>query len=203
MSSFLWHVFDFWMKDISRLCNIWLLYCLMNIFLSWSCMALSARYNFNALWVVACRYKKLLSSVDLTKDFFYSYTYPIMQSLQSNVQSNDSVGIHYDSRFVWNMYLTEPVRTRCKNNIWTVALVHGYFKQVCTNFYSVKFYILVIDLLCFMRSKILANFEVFSWIFCMPLSLDIYLLTKFLTCKFGLLYYNFSPSYHKLSTSTY
>ncbi|XP_010682007.2 phosphatidylinositol-3-phosphatase SAC1 isoform X1 [Beta vulgaris subsp. vulgaris] len=75
------------------------------------------------------RYKKLLSSVDLTKDFFYSYTYPIMQSLQKNVQSRDPVGIHYDSRFVWNSYLTEAVRTRCKNNIWTVALVHGHFKQ--------------------------------------------------------------------------
>ncbi|CAO2835328.1 unnamed protein product [Amaranthus hypochondriacus] len=91
------------------------------------------------------RYKKLLSSVDLTKDFFYSYTYPIMQSLQSNVQSNDSVGIHYDSRFVWNMYLTEPVRTRCKNNIWTVALVHGYFKQMRMSIFGRDFSVALVS----------------------------------------------------------
>lgn len=91
------------------------------------------------------RYKKLLSSVDLTKDFFYSYTYPIMQSLQKNVQSKDSVGIHYDSRFVWNSYLTEAVRTRCKNNIWTVALVHGHFKQMRMSIFGRDFSIALVS----------------------------------------------------------
>ncbi|KNA10151.1 hypothetical protein SOVF_146960 isoform A, partial [Spinacia oleracea] len=90
------------------------------------------------------RYKKLLSSVDLTKDFFYSYTYPIMQSLQKNVQYKDSVGIHYDSRFVWNSYLTEAVRTRCKNNIWTVALVHGHFKQMRLSIFGRDFSIALV-----------------------------------------------------------
>ncbi|XP_021767175.1 phosphoinositide phosphatase SAC1-like isoform X1 [Chenopodium quinoa] len=91
------------------------------------------------------RYKKLLSSVDLTKDFFYSYTYPIMQSLQRNVQFKDSVGIHYDSRFVWNSYLTEAVRTRCKNNIWTVALVHGHFKQMRMSIFGRDFSIALVS----------------------------------------------------------
>lgn len=77
-----------------------------------------------------CRYKKLLSSVDLTKDFFYSYTYPIMQSLQRNVLSTGEEGVPYDSIFVWNAYLTQPIRSRCNNTIWTLALVHGHFKQV-------------------------------------------------------------------------
>lgn len=77
-----------------------------------------------------CRYKKLLSSVDLTKDFFYSYTYPIMQSLQKNVLSSGEEGVPYDNIFVWNAYLTQPIRSRCNNTIWTLALVHGHFKQV-------------------------------------------------------------------------
>ncbi|XP_028793750.1 phosphoinositide phosphatase SAC1-like [Neltuma alba] len=51
------------------------------------------------------RYKKLLSSVDLTKDFFFSYTYPVMQSLQKNVLSNEDEGMPYDNIFVWNAYL--------------------------------------------------------------------------------------------------
>ncbi|KAM6563264.1 hypothetical protein CsatB_023262 [Cannabis sativa] len=76
------------------------------------------------------RYKKLLSSVDLTKDFFYSYTYPIMQSLQKNVLSSGEDGMPYDNMFVWNSYLTQSIRSRCNNSIWTIALVHGHFEQI-------------------------------------------------------------------------
>ncbi|KAK1403689.1 Phosphoinositide phosphatase SAC1 [Heracleum sosnowskyi] len=75
------------------------------------------------------RYKKLLSSVDLTKDFFYSYTYPIMQSLQKNVMSIADEKMPYENIFVWNAFLTEAIRSRCNNTIWTIALVHGNFKQ--------------------------------------------------------------------------
>ncbi|KAL8482512.1 hypothetical protein ACS0TY_027995 [Phlomoides rotata] len=76
------------------------------------------------------RYKKLLSSVDLTNDFFYSYTYPIMQSLQKNVSSMGEEGMPYDNMFVWNAFLTQAIRSRCNNTIWTIPLVHGNFKQV-------------------------------------------------------------------------
>ncbi|XP_040947972.1 uncharacterized protein [Gossypium hirsutum] len=34
-------------------------------------------------------YKKLLSSVDLTKDFFFSYSYNVMCSLQKNLYNNE------------------------------------------------------------------------------------------------------------------
>ncbi|KAH8490145.1 hypothetical protein H0E87_022604 [Populus deltoides] len=76
------------------------------------------------------RYKKLLSSVDLTKDFFFSYTYPVMQSLQKNVISNGEDRMPYDNIFVWNAYLTRAIRSRCGNTMWTIALVHGNFKQI-------------------------------------------------------------------------
>ncbi|GAA0148639.1 phosphatase [Lithospermum erythrorhizon] len=59
------------------------------------------------------RYKKLLSSVELTKDFFYSYTYPIMQSLQKNVSSMGEEGMPYENIFVWNSFLTQEIRSRC------------------------------------------------------------------------------------------
>ncbi|KAM7461212.1 hypothetical protein LguiA_029333 [Lonicera macranthoides] len=85
------------------------------------------------------RYKKLLSSVDLTKDFFYSYTYPIMQSLQKNVTSMDEGGILYDNIFVWNAFLTQAIRLRCKNTIWTIALVHGNFKQIMLSIFGRDF----------------------------------------------------------------
>ncbi|GAB4844795.1 Phosphoinositide phosphatase sac1 [Ancistrocladus abbreviatus] len=91
------------------------------------------------------RYKKLLSSVDLTKDFFYSYTYPIMKSLQKNVLSKGEVGMPYNNIFVWNAYLTEAIRSRCKNNIWTVALVHGHFKQIRMSIFGRDFSVTLVS----------------------------------------------------------
>lgn len=88
--------------------------------------------SFNG-YIFSCRYKKLLSSVDLTKDFFYSYTYPIMQSLQKNISSTGGENMPYESIFVWNSYLTEAIRSRCNNTLWTIALVHGHFKQVLSS----------------------------------------------------------------------
>ncbi|XP_048226599.1 phosphatidylinositol-3-phosphatase SAC1 isoform X1 [Ricinus communis] len=85
------------------------------------------------------RYKKLLSSVDLTKDFFFSYTYPIMQSLQKNLSSTDKDRMPYDNMFVWNEFLTKSIRSRCGNTIWTIALVHGHFKQNRLSIYGRDF----------------------------------------------------------------
>ncbi|KAG6475223.1 hypothetical protein ZIOFF_064441 [Zingiber officinale] len=76
------------------------------------------------------RYKKLLCSVDLTKDFFFSYSYNIMRSLQKNLYDVNTGQILYETMFVWNEFLTHGVRNLLKNTTWTVALIHGFFKQV-------------------------------------------------------------------------
>ncbi|KAF7813987.1 phosphoinositide phosphatase SAC2-like isoform X2 [Senna tora] len=77
------------------------------------------------------RYKKLLCSVDLTKDFFFSYTYHVMHSLQKNLSDNNTSGqLLYETMFVWNEFLTRGIRNNLHNTSWTVALVHGFFKQV-------------------------------------------------------------------------
>lgn len=91
------------------------------------------------------RYKKLLSSVDLTKDFFYSYTYPIMQCLQKNVLSTGEEGMPYENMFVWNAFLTQAIRSRCKNTIWTIALVHGNFKQVRLSIFGRDFSVALVS----------------------------------------------------------
>ncbi|KAA3489240.1 phosphoinositide phosphatase SAC2-like isoform X1 [Gossypium australe] len=75
-------------------------------------------------------YKKLLSTVDLTKDFFFSYTYNVMHSLQRNLCRNETGEVHYETMFVWNEFLTRGIRNTLKNTLWTVALVYGFFKQV-------------------------------------------------------------------------
>ncbi|CAI5986894.1 unnamed protein product, partial [Closterium sp. NIES-64] len=91
------------------------------------------------------RYKRLLSGVDLTKDFFYSHSYPVMRSLQDNVcrtvagctECGSSCMSHMDHMahmahehmFVWNAFLTRPIRHALGTNRWTLALSHGFFHQ--------------------------------------------------------------------------
>lgn len=76
------------------------------------------------------RYKKLLCTVDLTKDFFFSYSYHVMQSLQKNLCNNETGQTLYETMFVWNEFLTRGIRNQLKNTLWTVALIYGFFKQV-------------------------------------------------------------------------
>ncbi|XP_039028262.1 phosphoinositide phosphatase SAC3-like isoform X2 [Hibiscus syriacus] len=75
------------------------------------------------------RYKKLLCSVDLTKDFFFSYSYHVMCSLQKNLCTNKPDQVLYETMFVWNEFLTRGIRNHLQNTLWTVALVYGFFKQ--------------------------------------------------------------------------
>ncbi|KAJ4908053.1 Phosphoinositide phosphatase SAC4 [Raphanus sativus] len=75
------------------------------------------------------RYKRLLCMVDLTKDFFFSYSYNIMRSFQKNVCDHESGGTLYKKMFVWNEFLTRGIRLHLRNTVWTVALVYGFFKQ--------------------------------------------------------------------------
>ncbi|GMQ07998.1 hypothetical protein CsSME_00051942 [Camellia sinensis var. sinensis] len=69
------------------------------------------------------RYKKLLCSVDLTKDFFFSYSYHVMHSLQKNLSNRETGQILYETMFVWNDFLTRGIHNHLKNTLWTVALI--------------------------------------------------------------------------------
>ncbi|XP_076888206.1 phosphoinositide phosphatase SAC2-like [Bidens hawaiensis] len=73
------------------------------------------------------RYKKLLCSVDLTKDFYFSYSYRIMHSFQNNLSTHKTGN---ETMFVWNEFLTSTIHNQLRNNLWTVQLVYGFFKQV-------------------------------------------------------------------------
>ncbi|KAH7852684.1 hypothetical protein Vadar_027874 [Vaccinium darrowii] len=75
------------------------------------------------------RYMKLLCMVDLTKDFFFSYSYHVMRSLQKNMCDNDAGKVLYETMFVWNEFLSRGIRNLLQNTLWTVALVYGFFKQ--------------------------------------------------------------------------
>ena len=77
--------------------------------------------------------------MDLTKDFFFSYTYRIMLNMQTNVGTLDDERMPYENMFVWNAFLTSGIRQRLGNTRWTVALVHGFFEQVAGTPHSCLF----------------------------------------------------------------
>lgn len=57
------------------------------------------------------RYKKLLSSMDFSRGFFFSLTYSLMHSLQSNLQRS-CMSDPFANRFVWNSYLSHCIQVR-------------------------------------------------------------------------------------------
>ena len=71
-----------------------------------------------------------------------------MQSLQKNVHFMGEQGMPYDNIFVWNAHLTEAIRSRCNNTIWTIALVHGDFKQVCNDCFVILMILYLIPCEC-------------------------------------------------------
>ncbi|KAI3973161.1 hypothetical protein MKX01_020896 [Papaver californicum] len=91
------------------------------------------------------RYKKLLCSIDLTKDFFFSYSYHVMRSLQKNLCDAQSGPVLYKNMFIWNEFLTRGIRHNLKNTLWTVALVYGFFKQEKLSVSGWDFYLTLIS----------------------------------------------------------
>jgi phosphatidylinositol 3,5-bisphosphate 5-phosphatase len=54
-----------------------------------------------------------------------------MRTLQKNINNPREGWDLYDTMFVWNEFLTRGIRNILKSTLWTVALVYGFFKQVC------------------------------------------------------------------------
>ncbi|XP_021847434.2 phosphoinositide phosphatase SAC2-like [Spinacia oleracea] len=92
------------------------------------CHTTALKYMYNS--TKENRYKKLLQLLDLRDNFFFSYTYPLMHRLQHNLSNQDTEQSCDKTMFVWNEYLTLPIRDCLKSTLWTVALIHGFVKQV-------------------------------------------------------------------------
>uniref|UniRef100_A0AC35TLJ5 Histone acetyltransferase n=1 Tax=Rhabditophanes sp. KR3021 TaxID=114890 RepID=A0AC35TLJ5_9BILA len=72
------------------------------------------------------KYLKLFQSVDLTTNFYFSYTYDLSQTLQENTLANGKCNEASELKFFWNNYLLEPLRTRGVNKKWLVNVMHGF-----------------------------------------------------------------------------
>jgi hypothetical protein len=86
------------------------------------------------------RYLSILANVDLTKSFYFSYSYNITRTLQYNI-SQEKLALNngverapddWNDMFVWNNHLLKPAREVLKNICdWCVPVIHGYIEQAC------------------------------------------------------------------------
>ena len=77
---------------------------------------LNKKLNQTALEVAEARYMGLFQFVDLTKDFYFSYSYDLTHSLQHNFLMTEDKKKSYppypaQEMFEWNHFQTEEMRT--------------------------------------------------------------------------------------------
>lgn len=90
------------------------------------------------------RFIGILNNLDLSRSFYFSYSYDITRTLQHNIlrerqtmqQGNaDSPPKHRNSMFVWNHHLLDPASEALKNTYdWCLPIVHGFVDQASKHF---------------------------------------------------------------------
>lgn len=102
------------------------------------------------------RYLSILNNLDLSKHFYFSYSYDITTSLQDNIikerkaTSQDShtradVGRSPNDTFIWNNHLFQPAVSSLTNMYdWCIPIIHGFIDQSSINVFGRLIYITVI-----------------------------------------------------------
>ncbi|KAJ5585030.1 uncharacterized protein N7459_004830 [Penicillium hispanicum] len=100
------------------------------------------------------RYKAILNNLDLTKSFYFSYSYDITRSLQDNICQerkahqdglSGRMPYGYNTMFVWNHHLLTPTMNTLKNPYeWCLPIIHGYVDQSKMNVLGRLVYISII-----------------------------------------------------------
>ena len=86
------------------------------------------------------RFVGILNNLDLTRSFYFSYSYDITHTLQHNIcrerealQGLDGAARSrpaYNGMFIWNHHLLEPAKKILKNTYdWCLPITHGFVDQ--------------------------------------------------------------------------
>lgn len=85
------------------------------------------------------RFLGILNNLDLTRSFYYSYSYDVTRTLQHNItRERDCLAIgvltpsddDLNSMFVWNDYLLQPAVKALRDPFdWCRPIIHGYIDQ--------------------------------------------------------------------------
>ncbi|BCS19912.1 phosphatidylinositol-3,5-bisphosphate 5-phosphatase [Aspergillus puulaauensis] len=100
------------------------------------------------------RYIAILNNLDLTRAFYFSYSYDVTHTLQHNISWERKVhedGQPRDMRqdfntmFIWNHHLLSPAIMHLKNPYqWCLPIIHGYVEQAKMSVYGRLVYITII-----------------------------------------------------------
>lgn len=84
------------------------------------------------------RFLSILQNLDLSKTFYFSYTYDITDTLQHNMtrEKEKALGIYepndveYNEMFVWNNSLLQPAMDCFEGALdWCIPIIHGFIDQ--------------------------------------------------------------------------
>jgi phosphatidylinositol 3,5-bisphosphate 5-phosphatase len=104
--------------------------------------AQSSRFKPDVRNTEESRFLGILNNLDLSRSFYYSYSYDITRTLQHNIAKEREALAHnipyphppnYNAMFVWNHYLLQPAAETLKNTYdWCLPVIHGYIDQAGT-----------------------------------------------------------------------
>ncbi|KAI6242595.1 SAC domain-containing protein [Aphelenchoides fujianensis] len=72
------------------------------------------------------RYARLFQSVDITTDFYFSYTYDLSRNLQENVLIARGANVEQEHVLEGHPFGSEPFKDNSIRKKWQLEIVHGY-----------------------------------------------------------------------------
>ncbi|PSK53085.1 Polyphosphoinositide phosphatase [Elsinoe australis] len=99
------------------------------------------------------RFLGILNNLDLSKNFYFSYTYNVSRTLQDNIVRERiaaAEGKHkpirdHNEMFVWNHHLLAPAIKSLSNMYdWCIPIIHGFIDQSSINVFGRSIYVTII-----------------------------------------------------------
>ena len=100
------------------------------------------------------RFIGILNNLDLSRSFYFSYSYDITRTLQHNIvferQALQQGQVHTPQQFrnpmfIWNHYLLDPALKTLKSTYdWCLPIVHGFVDQATLSIFGRTVYITII-----------------------------------------------------------
>lgn len=101
--------------------------------------AQNSRFKADSRNTEETRFLGIMNNLDLSRSFYFSYSYDITHTLQHNImKERDALAKNlpcphlpnYNDMFVWNNYLLRPATDALKNTYdWCLPIIHGYIDQ--------------------------------------------------------------------------
>jgi hypothetical protein len=99
------------------------------------------------------RFLSILNNLDLSKSFYFSYSYDVTHSLQHNIirqrqalnEGQHHADVEFHGMFVWNYHLLKPAISALKHPFnWCLPIIHGFIDQASLDIFGRAVYITII-----------------------------------------------------------